>query len=147
MEKIPSALSVLQCVGVCAVVCRCLLPCVGVYCSVWACVAVRRRVLQCVNVLRSTRNNDVPLPSKLFLVQSFCYDALQCVAVCCSLLQCVCVSLLEKTRHLSTFLGFPCPMFLLQGVARRCSVLQCVAACCSVRMFHILRKLDVFLPS
>ena len=52
---------------------------------------------------------------------------LQCVAVCCSLLQCfmiqfaVCLSLLpqseEECRH---------------GRLCRCSVLQCVAVCCSV---------------
>jgi len=45
---------------------------------------------------------------------------LQCVAVCCSVLQCV-------AKYRADFGGC-----VLQCVAVCCSVLQCVAVCCSV---------------
>jgi len=44
---------------------------------------------------------------------------LQCVAVCCSVLQCVIVNLVTSKID------------MLQCVAVCCSVLQCVAVCCS----------------
>jgi len=51
---------------------------------------------------------------------------LQCVAVCCSVLQCVaCVEVREWSKSLT------CRFSVLQRVAVCCSVLQCVAECCS----------------
>jgi len=46
----------------------------------------------------------------------------QCVAVCCSVLQCVAVRFLTNLRHCR----------VLQCVAVCCSLSQCVAMCCSV---------------
>ena len=46
------------------------------------------------------------------------FALLQCVAVCCSVLQCV----VRRERQLA----------LLQGVAVCCNVLECVAVCCRV---------------
>jgi len=53
---------------------------------------------------------------------------LQCVAVCCSVLQCVALGALGKARVLSG----RCVAVVLQCVAVCCSVLQCVVVCCRV---------------
>jgi hypothetical protein len=58
------------------------------------------------------------------------YIVLQCVAMCCSVLQCAAAHICHVThwcdvQHLFQDL-------ILQCVAVRCSVLQCVAMCCSV---------------
>jgi len=50
---------------------------------------------------------------------------LQCVAVCCSVLQCVAAE--------NELQWWPDKMVIkVPGVAARCSALQCVAVCCSV---------------
>jgi len=52
---------------------------------------------------------------------------MQCVAVCCSVLQYVAVSLyIEQTECVAACCS------VLQRIAVCCSVLQCVAVCCSV---------------
>ena len=51
------------------------------------------------------------------------WDAMQCVAVCCSVLQCIAVCC--SPLHIDMWCS------VLQCVAERCSVLQCVAVCCS----------------
>jgi len=87
--------------------------CVAVCCSVLQCVAVCGSVF-CCSVLQSRFDCRVfGEVQKLRICQKV--DALQCVAVCCSVLQCVavCCSVLKR-------------------VAVCCSVLQCVAVCCSV---------------
>ena len=55
---------------------------------------------------------------------------LQCVAVCCSVLQCVA----ESRKDFGPLLSRPARRLLsvLQCAAVCCSVLQCVAVCCSV---------------
>jgi len=59
---------------------------------------------------------------------------LKCVAVCCSVLQCVAVSV--RNRHRVLDLCVLCVAIMccsvLQCVVVCCSVLQRVAACCSV---------------
>jgi len=56
---------------------------------------------------------------------------LQCVAVSCSVLQCVAYRKLEvPTSAAVQCVAVSCSV--LQCVAVRCSVLQCVAVCCSV---------------
>ena len=62
-------------------------------------------------------------------VQTVCihFSVLQCVAVCCSVLQCGC----NETGCSSLGHGLN-SMYRLQCVAVCCSVLQCVAVCCSV---------------
>ena len=59
---------------------------------------------------------------------------LQCVAVCCSVLQCVAVEAGSEggrdTRGVCVRLVSICCK-VLQSVAVCCSVLQCVAVCCS----------------
>ena len=63
------------------------------------------------------------LPNKL------CCNALQCVAVCCSVLQRrFCIHGCERSTDLRVG-GDAC---VLQCVAMCCSLLQCVAVCCSV---------------
>jgi len=65
---------------------------------------------------------------------------LQCVAVCCSVLQSVCCSVYHEARtrlsegivHLP-FVAECCSV--LQCVAVCCGVLQCFAVCCSVLQF------------
>jgi len=59
---------------------------------------------------------------------------LRCVAVCCSVLQCVAAEMVCWT---SDFLYYDTKLnstmrCVLSGVAVCCSVLQCVAMCCSV---------------
>jgi len=70
---------------------------------------------------------------------------LQCVALCCSVLQCVAadvceshpvhapVTLLSVTPHVIATTG------VLQCVAVCCSVLQCVAVCCSMLQYAAQR--------
>jgi len=61
---------------------------------------------------------------------------LQCVAVCCSVLQCVAVyqerscTLVLQARIIAIYVAVCCSV--LQCVAVCCSVLQCVAVCSSV---------------
>jgi len=55
-------------------------------------------------------------------------SVLQCVAVCCSVLQCVAV---ECMYLLSVLQCVAVCCSVLQCVAVCCSVLQCVAVCCS----------------
>jgi len=65
---------------------------------------------------------------------------LQCVAVCCSVLQCghvssACCHVYIFTPHTPSYLmcvGVKVCCSVLQCVAVCCSVLQCVAVCCSV---------------
>ena len=59
------------------------------------------------------------------VLQFACCSMLQCVAVCCSVLQCVavCCSVLQCAAVCCS---------VLQCIAVGCSVLQCVAVCCSV---------------
>jgi len=57
---------------------------------------------------------------------------LQCVAVCCSVLQCAAVIVMNTTcieRALC-----------MEGVAVCCSVLQCVAVCCSNSHEHYIHR-------
>ena len=60
---------------------------------------------------------------------------LQCVAPCCSVLQCVAVRCIvwsgQQCKHECTWL-VKIEGSVLQCVAVCCSVLQCVAVCCSV---------------
>ena len=62
---------------------------------------------------------------------------LQCVAVCCSVLQCVqhrstSISLTAPYVGCSALMQCVAACVLMQCVAVCCSVLQCVAVCCSV---------------
>ena len=63
---------------------------------------------------------------------------LQCVAVCCSVLQCVAV-ILRNVKYISQF-------FSMKHILVCCSVLQCVAVCCSVLqcVAVILRNVNYF---
>jgi len=84
----------------------------------------------------------LPLSSLEHLQKSALFDTrvLQCVAACCSVLQCVavspcrvslCLPLRSRKSQLYSHLILMC-CSMLQCVAVRCSVLQCVAVCCSV---------------
>jgi len=58
---------------------------------------------------------------------------LQCVAVCCSVLQCVAAPLVKALTTVHVFARLPVVCCgVLQRVAVCCSVLQCVAVCYSV---------------
>jgi len=60
---------------------------------------------------------------------------LQCVAVCCSVLQCVAAeakSSQQSIKLCSTCVCVAVCCNVLQWIAVRCSALQCVAVCCSV---------------
>ena len=60
-----------------------------------------------------------------------CCNVLQCVAVCCSALQCESHDIaLTVSAHLS--IANVRVVCVLQCVAVCCSVLQCVAVCCSL---------------
>jgi len=103
------------CVCMCVCVCVCarhqphasLSPqcslgvCVGKYVRVCVRVCVRARVYACVWGYETHTHLGV------FMIYAFYTCRLQCVAVCCSVLQCACS--------------------VLQCVAKRFSVLQCVA--------------------
>jgi len=59
----------------------------------------------------------------------------QCVAVCCNMLQCVASTpkeTLTVNMHRDGKKRLYSTVYMLQGVAVCCSVLQCVAVCCSV---------------
>ena len=63
------------------------------------------------------------------------YDAMQCVAVCCSILQCLLVSC--SVLHCAAMCSYVLQCVavccsVLQCLAVSCIVLQCVAMCCSV---------------
>ena len=109
--------SVLQCVAVCCSVLRDQ-PHVGrsLFACVLQCVAVcLYNVAVCCSVLR-----DQPHVGRSLFA---CCSVLQCVAVCCSVSQCV-----ADQPHVRRSL-FAC---VLQCVAECCSVSQCVAVCRSV---------------
>jgi len=58
---------------------------------------------------------------------------LQCVAVCCSVLQCVAVRYLLSSGWVGyVFIHCKSVLQCVECVAECCSVLQCVALCCSV---------------
>jgi len=61
---------------------------------------------------------------------------LQCVAVCCSVLQCVHIRLDDVRRQTKTVRKVLC-------VALRCSMLQCVAVCCSA-VFSVVQCVAVW---
>ena len=70
---------------------------------------------------------------------------LQCVAVCCSVLQCVSGCVFEHDRNMDT--GAWCVAVLcsmLQCVVVCCSVLQCVAVCCSVLVAVSLNMTEIW---
>jgi len=65
------------------------------------------------------------------------YSVLQCVAVCCSVLQRIaaallCIRIYLTICSLSSLLIYTVCCSVLQCVAVCCDVLQCVAVCCSV---------------
>ena len=59
-------------------------------------------------------------------------SVLQCVAVCCNVLQCVAVLQLTCVRACVSCTGIHVLQCVAQCVAVWCSVLQCAAVCCSV---------------
>jgi len=65
-----------------------------------------------------------------------CSEVLQCIAVCCSVLQ-VCCSVLQYVVVSCSVIAVCCSVCcsVLQCVAVCCSVLQRVAACCSVLQY------------
>ena len=118
--------SVLQCVATIATCCS-VLQCVAVPHPV---MGARQRPAQvvavCCSVLQGVAVQSVAV----------CCRVLQCVAVCGSVRQCfaVCPST-PCTGRFSVFSVLQCVAVccsVLQCVAVCCSVLQCVAACCSV---------------
>ena len=78
---------------------------------------------------------------------------LQCVAVCCSVLQFAANDVIrfQMTTYAAKEISAGDELFvcyktgggLLQFVAVRCSVLQCVAACCSVLQLSAMRLEEV----
>jgi len=90
-------------------------------------------VLQCARVY-NTLQHTLPLLPDSFTVNEasrmchvcVCSSLLQCIAVCCSVLYCVCIVLQCVAVCCSVL---PCVCILLQCVAVCCSVLQCVAVC------------------
>jgi len=65
--------------------------------------------------------------------RAVCCSVLQCVAVCCSVLQ-MCCSVLQSVALIHRALLHVC-YAVVQCVAACCSVLQRVAACCSMLQF------------
>jgi len=71
-----------------------------------------------------------------------CWSVLQCVAVHCSVLQCVAMcrrcasenaaSRAADTSYVYIYLHIPLMFSVLQCVGVCCSALQCVAVCCGV---------------
>jgi len=95
---------------------------VAVYCSVLQCVAI---VLQLFCDCRASL-------ARLDLFVS--YSVLQCVAVCCSVLQFIAAVLqcVAVVLQLCCDCGAACASFnLLMSALACCSVLQCVCVCCS----------------
>ena len=88
-----------------------------VCCSVWQCVAVYGSVLPCDALWCSGAHT---MPERVANGAGAYSSVVQCVAICCSVLQRVlqCVALLCS---------------VLQRGAVCCSIVHCVAACCSTR--------------
>jgi len=146
----------LQCVAVCCSV----LQCVAVCCSVLQCVAVCCSVLQCVAVcmrsVTSVQKHMAPLWRHhgtnvsddaygwvmwRMWMRHVTYEVhahLQCVAVCCSVLQCVavlqyvavqCVKLRHTWKSQVTYANAACYIWGTRSRVVCCSVLQYVAVC------------------
>jgi len=118
--------AMLQCVAV-----RCTELQCGVVCSMLQRATVCCSVLQCAFAI-GVRSLSLPSPNccevavccrvSLFQItpESPKHTFMQCVALCCSMLQCVAVRC-SACASKSAAPDYP-----------RCSVLQCVAVCCSV---------------
>ena len=118
-----------------------MLQCVTVYCSVLQCIAVCHRVLQ--RVLLQKDQHGVARMGEIMkeIVKEIMreimkeimkeepvavyYIVLQCVATCCSVLQCA-----------TTKRSMWCSSSGRDERGVCCSVLQCVAVCCSVLQCH-----------
>jgi len=119
----------------------CVLQRVAVYCSVLQCLADKCIHILCV--FRETVDPAVVEKTKHFYM-------FLCVAVCCSLFECIAVSrrykythsifwcktvdpaVVEMANHFCMLQRVAACCSVLQRVAACCSVLQCVAVCCSV---------------
>jgi len=84
----------------------------------------------------------------IIVIQQLAFDissiSVPCVAVCCSVLQCVaavCCSALQCVAVCVHQLAFDISSISVSCVAVCCSVLQCVAVCCSVCASIIIRYL------
>jgi len=146
--------SVLQCVAVCCSVLQCVAVCyfrklpvaVSVTPLYWAAVVYRvsefsdNVVVQYIMILTSFKATHLLLLLLLLLLfgmadlsedRGFC----KCVAVCCSVLQCVCSALqgdlIDDRASASVLQCVAMCCSLSQRVAACCSVSQCVAVCCS----------------
>jgi len=86
-------------------------------------------------VVAATKGSCILLSLRVCLVEHLKIVLLQCVAVCCSVLQCVAVLSLRVTEGLN-ILSWPLPSQAAALFAERvtvcCSVLQCIAERCSV---------------
>jgi len=140
--------------------------CVAVCCSVLQCVAVCCRVLQSVNTQKNllerachvtifskepfclwSRNPKLQLgpkklPCSMLQCVSVCCSVLQYAAVCCSMLQCVlvCCSVLQYAAVCCSMLQYVAVRFsMLQYVAVCCIMLQYVSVCCSAFQYVEVR--------
>jgi len=122
-------------------VCWSVLQCVAVCCSMLQCAAVcwctedsqrmeRREIMVFIGKKPKGRSIIISHYGDKTSHHSLC--VLQCVAVCCSVLQCVGAQkrAIVWRENMPSFFGVCCSV--LQCVAVCCSVLQCVAVCCSV---------------
>ena len=103
------------------------------------CLTKQREPLYALRHYILTKQKELGTPGVDFIVHNGGVRLLQCVAVCCSVLQsvAVCWSTLKcEVRcivHRAGVRLLQCvAVYLLQCVAVCCSVLQCAAKCCSV---------------
>jgi len=147
---------VLQCVAVCCSACgrysqisaRSVLQCVAVCCSVLQCVAVRL-----VDILKYHRCAlimcwDAGRQGTGKYSQMSSCSVLHCVIVCCSVLQCVAIRLVDifkcqRAVRCSVLKWVAMCCIVLQCVAVCYSVLQCVAVCCSILQCVAVRVVDI----
>ena len=97
------------------------------------CTTLRYAAPQCtthgrMNTCAARPAEEVTEESRAFRLRLAC---VRCVAVCCSVLQCVAVTEESRAFRLRLACAAVC-CGVLQCVAVCCSVLQCVAVCCSV---------------
>jgi len=73
-----------------------------------------------------------------------CWAQMCCVAVCCSVLQCVAVWYTSIYTDLWIYI---LKLYVLSTDVLCCSVLQCVAVCCSVIYIHIYWSINIYLET
>jgi len=108
-------------------VCRRVSQCAAVFCSVWQCFAERNAYLSTISASQRTYQSVLQCVTVCcsvlqYVAAHWTEDLPKCIALCCSVSQCVAVHRIVLQRVAVCRSAF----------ALCCSVLQCFAVCCNV---------------